>query len=126
MGSSSVISFGAVMSSALTRRSFYAFLQDEGQHDLLGFWSAVEELRRADRTLWHQLATEIFYGYVNKPTDDGAGVQGKEDSMPSSLFIHFHYRSFLLFSCFAMLQCVSCTAAQTRQRKLSENTLQNI
>ena len=95
MGSSSVISFGAVMSSALTRRSFYAFLQDEGQHDLLGFWSAVEELRRADRTLWHQLATEIFYGYVNKPTDDGAGVQGKEDSVLSSLFTfitgHFSY-----------------------------------
>ena len=50
-------------------------LQEEGQHDLLGFWSAVEELRRSDRTLWHQLATEIFYGYVNKTTDDGAGVQ---------------------------------------------------
>ena len=28
MGSSSVISFGAVINSALTRRSFYAFLQD--------------------------------------------------------------------------------------------------
>ena len=63
------------MGSALTRRSFYTFLQDEGQHDLLGFWSAVEELRHADRTLWHQLATEAFYGYVNKPSDDGAGVQ---------------------------------------------------
>ena len=63
-------------------------LQEEGQHDLLGFWSAVEELRRADRTLWHQLATEIFYGYVNKPTDDGAGVQGAMLSL-----LQFHFRS---------------------------------
>ena len=60
-------------------------LQDEGQHDLLGFWSAVEELRRADRTLWHQLATEIFYGYVNKPTDDGAGVQGGSNAFPVTI-----------------------------------------
>ena len=36
--------------------------------DLLGFWAAVEELREADKTLWHQLATEIFYTYINKPS----------------------------------------------------------
>ena len=72
-------------------------LQDEGQHDLLGFWSAVEELRRADRTLWHQLATEIFYGYVNKPTDDGAGVQGA--MLP---LIQFRFRSSLLFEISSM------------------------
>ena len=72
-------------------------LQDEGQHDLLGFWSAVEELRRADRTLWHQLATEIFYGYVNKPTDDGAGVQGA--MLP---LLQFHFRSSLLFEISSM------------------------
>ena len=34
----------------------------------MGFWSAVEELRRADRTKWHQIATEIFYCYINKST----------------------------------------------------------
>ena len=33
----------------------------------LGFWTAVEELKEADRTQWHQLATEIFYAYINKP-----------------------------------------------------------
>jgi sorting nexin-25 len=61
------LTFDAVMNSAFTRRFFYSYLQEENQQDLLGFWSAAEELRRADRTLWHQLATEIFYGFVNKP-----------------------------------------------------------
>ena len=72
-------------------------LQDEGQHDLLGFWSAVEELRRADRTLWHQLATEIFYGYVNKPTDDGAGVQEMANSVLSPLYICSTYSACRLY-----------------------------
>jgi len=27
----------------------------------------VEELKESDRTQWHQLATEIFYTYINKP-----------------------------------------------------------
>ena len=35
--------------------------------DLLGFWIAVEELKEAEKTLWHQLATEIFYTFINKP-----------------------------------------------------------
>ena len=35
--------------------------------DLLGFWTAVEELKEAEKTLWHQLATEIFYTFINKP-----------------------------------------------------------
>jgi len=33
----------------------------------LGFWTAVEELKESNRTQWHQLATEIFYTYINKP-----------------------------------------------------------
>merc|ERR1712029_270970 len=35
--------------------------------DLLGFWTAVEELKEAEKKLWHQLATEIFYTFINKP-----------------------------------------------------------
>ena len=27
----------------------------------------MEELKESDRTQWHQLATEIFYTYINKP-----------------------------------------------------------
>ena len=62
------ISFKAVMDTALTRRFFFSYLEEENQQDLLGFWAAVEELRTADKTLWHQLATEIFYSYINKPS----------------------------------------------------------
>ncbi len=71
------LTFEAVMNSTFTRRFFYAYLLEENQQDLLGLWSAVEELRKADRALWHQLATEIFYCYINKPT--GAVQVGEFD-----------------------------------------------
>ena len=64
------LTFMSIMNSPFTRRYFYKFLEEtqDGKQDLLGFWAAVEELRSADRTLWHQLATEIFYAYINKPS----------------------------------------------------------
>lgn len=62
------LSFDRVMNSPLTRKYFYSYLEEEHHEELLGFWAAVEELRGADRTLWHQLGTEIFYGYINKPS----------------------------------------------------------
>ena len=55
------------MNSAFTRKFFYSYLEEENQQDLLGFWLGVEELRKAEKTLWHQLATELFYSYINKP-----------------------------------------------------------
>lgn len=60
------LSFKAIMNSAFTRRYFYTYLEPRGQQDLLGLWAAVEELKEADRTLWHQLATEIFYTYISR------------------------------------------------------------
>ncbi len=47
-------------------RYFSAYLEEERQGDLLAFWSAVQELKEADRTMWHHLATEIFYAFINK------------------------------------------------------------
>lgn len=62
------LSFATIMTSGpFTRRYFYQFLEHLEQQDLLGFWAAIEELKVADRTLWHQLGTEIFYTYINKP-----------------------------------------------------------
>lgn len=61
------LSFQSVMNSAFTRKFFYSYLEEENQQDLLGFWAGVEELRKAEKTLWHQLATELFYSYINKP-----------------------------------------------------------
>ncbi len=62
------LSFAAIMNTPFSRRYFYTFLEQQHQQDLLGFWAAVEELKEADKTLWHQLATEIFYTYINKPS----------------------------------------------------------
>ena len=62
------LSFVAIMNSPFSRRYFYAFLEQQGKQDLLGFWAAVEELKESEKIFWHQLATEIFYTYINKPT----------------------------------------------------------
>ncbi len=64
--SGSHVSFKVVMNSAFTRKFFSRHLEENGRQDLLGFWSSVQELRTASRTEWHQLATEIYYGYINK------------------------------------------------------------
>ena len=63
------LSFAAIMKSAFSRRYFYAFLESNyKREELLGFWSSVQELRDSNKTEWHQIATEIFYTYINKPT----------------------------------------------------------
>ena len=62
------LSFATIMNSGpFTRRYFYQFLEQLEQQDLLGFWAAVEELKVAEKTLWHQLSTELFYTYINQP-----------------------------------------------------------
>lgn len=82
-GSSSSLSFAAIMNSPFSRRYFYRYLEEQSKgcdappyQDLLGFWTSVEELKASPRTLWHQLATEIFYTYINKPS--GAVKLGKK------------------------------------------------
>ena len=48
-------------------RFLYSYLEGVGAQSLLGLWGAVQELREADKTLWHHLATQIFYTYINRP-----------------------------------------------------------
>ena len=60
--------FDLIMNSAFTRRFFAKFLEEENQQDLLGCWSSIQELREADKTSWHQLATEIFYSFIHQKT----------------------------------------------------------
>ena len=62
------LSFAAIMNSPFSRRYFYIFLEQLHMQDLLGFWGAVEELKESDKKNWHQLATEIFYTFINKPS----------------------------------------------------------
>ncbi|KAK3892859.1 hypothetical protein Pcinc_003300 [Petrolisthes cinctipes] len=63
-----ILMFQALLESALARRYFSIYLDEIGQGALISFWSAVQELRHADKRLHHQLATEIFYTYLSPQT----------------------------------------------------------
>ena len=62
-GGGQILSFAAIMNSPFSRRYFYAFLENQGKQDLLGFWAAVEELKESEKLFWHQLATGIEKNY---------------------------------------------------------------
>ncbi|XP_063882001.1 sorting nexin-25-like isoform X2 [Scylla paramamosain] len=63
-----ILMFQALMESAFARRYFSIYLDEIGQGALICFWSAVQELRQADKRLHHQLATEIYYTYLSPQT----------------------------------------------------------
>lgn len=50
------------------RRYLSQFLEQVASQGLIGYWAAVQELRTADRSNWHQLGAEIFYTYIRSPT----------------------------------------------------------
>ncbi|XP_045763769.1 sorting nexin-25 [Maniola jurtina] len=57
-----------VMESVTGRRYLSMFLETLCSQGLVGFWSAVEELRHSPRGSWHQLGAEIFYTYIRSPS----------------------------------------------------------
>ncbi|XP_050362847.1 sorting nexin-25 isoform X3 [Nymphalis io] len=57
-----------VMESVTGRRYLSMFLETLCSQGLVGFWSAVEELRHSARSSWHQLGAEIFYTYIRSPS----------------------------------------------------------
>lgn len=63
-----ILMFQALMESAFARRYFSMYLDEIGQGALICFWSAVQDLRQADKRLHHQLATEIYYTYLSPQT----------------------------------------------------------
>ncbi|XP_050715248.1 sorting nexin-25-like isoform X2 [Eriocheir sinensis] len=63
-----ILMFQALMESAFSRRYFSMYLDEIGQGALICFWSAVQDLRHADKRLHHQLATEIYYTYLSPQT----------------------------------------------------------
>ncbi|CAB4064123.1 SNX25 [Lepeophtheirus salmonis] len=103
---SNCLSFRAIMSSAFTRRYFYYFLAEENQEALLGFWSAVEELKESDKTLWHQLATEIFYTYIHgKDGNTGPDVFYQVQEEVSKTLEQEYYHLFLVSEiCYNMIE----------------------
>lgn len=56
-----------ILATVCGRRQFGLFLEPLQASGLIGFHSAVEELRTAARGQYHQLGSEIFYAYIRAP-----------------------------------------------------------
>ncbi|XP_075972746.1 sorting nexin snazarus [Anticarsia gemmatalis] len=65
---SKTIPLHKIMESVTGRRYLSMFLETMCSQGLVGFWSAVEELRHSPRSSWHQLGAEIFYTYIRSPS----------------------------------------------------------
>ncbi|XP_043593314.1 sorting nexin-25 isoform X2 [Bombus pyrosoma] len=57
-----------ILDNVIGRRYLSQFLEQVASQDLIGYWAAVQELRNADKSNWHQLGAEIFYTYITSPT----------------------------------------------------------
>lgn len=58
----------SVLEQVTGRRYLSQFLETVASQGLIGFWTAVEELKNAPRKNWHQLGAEIFYTFIRNPT----------------------------------------------------------
>ncbi|XP_050083193.1 sorting nexin-25 [Anopheles aquasalis] len=59
-----------ILSTVAGRRHLTAFLEPLNAGTLVGYYTTVEELRRAPKSAWHQLGAEIFYTYVRAPNTE--------------------------------------------------------
>lgn len=58
----------SILEQVIGRRYFSQFLETVASQGLIGYWTAVEELRAAPRKNWHQLGAEVFYTFIRNPT----------------------------------------------------------
>ncbi|KAF7998611.1 hypothetical protein HCN44_011019 [Aphidius gifuensis] len=63
-----ILSLQAVLENVIGRKYLSQFLEQVACHDLLGYYAAVQELKSADKSNWHQLGAEIFYTYIKSTT----------------------------------------------------------
>ncbi|EFN64146.1 Sorting nexin-25 [Camponotus floridanus] len=63
-----ILPLQAILDNVIGRRHLSQFLEQVASQGLIGYWAAVQELRTADRSNWHQLGAEIFYTYIRSPT----------------------------------------------------------
>ncbi|RLU16238.1 hypothetical protein DMN91_011998 [Ooceraea biroi] len=63
-----ILPLQAILDNVIGRRYLSQFLEQVASQGLIGYWAAVQELRAADRSNWHQLGAEIFYTYIRSPT----------------------------------------------------------
>ncbi|XP_035894541.1 sorting nexin-25 [Anopheles stephensi] len=59
-----------ILSTVGGRRALTAYLEPMNAASLVGYYTTVEELRRAARSAWHQLGAEIFYTYIRAPSSE--------------------------------------------------------
>ncbi|XP_053678595.1 sorting nexin-25-like, partial [Anopheles nili] len=64
------LSIADILSTVVGRRYLTAFLEPMNAGTLVGYYTTVEELRRANRSAWHQLGAEIFYTYIRAPNSE--------------------------------------------------------
>ncbi|XP_020288174.1 sorting nexin-25-like [Pseudomyrmex gracilis] len=63
-----IVPLQIILDNVTGRRYLSQFLEKVSSQDLIGYWAAVQELRAAERSTWHQLGAEIFYTYIRSPT----------------------------------------------------------
>ncbi|KAG5319379.1 SNX25 protein, partial [Pseudoatta argentina] len=63
-----ILPLQAILDNVTGRRYLSQFLEQVASQGLIGYWAAVQELRAAERSNWHQLGAEIFYTYIRSPT----------------------------------------------------------
>ncbi|KAB7500724.1 Sorting nexin-25, partial [Armadillidium nasatum] len=59
-----ILMFQVLLESAFARRYFSIYLDEIGKGALLSFWSAVQELKQADKRHHYQLGMEIYHTYL--------------------------------------------------------------
>lgn len=63
-----ILPLTSILDNVLGRKYLSNYLETVSSQGLVGYWTAVEELRNAPRKNWHQLGAEIFYTYVRNPS----------------------------------------------------------
>lgn len=63
-----MLPLSSILDHVLGRKYLSLFLETLASQGLVGYWTAVEELRAAHRSNWHQLGAEIFYTYIRSPS----------------------------------------------------------
>ncbi|XP_050300025.1 sorting nexin-25 isoform X2 [Anthonomus grandis grandis] len=65
-----VLPLRQILENITGRKYLSQYLQTLASHDLIRFWLAVEELRTAPKSQWHQLGAEIFYTFIRNPVSE--------------------------------------------------------
>lgn len=58
----------SILDNVIGRKFLSQYLETVSSQGLVGYWTAAEELRVAQRKNWHQLGVEIFYTFIRNPS----------------------------------------------------------